>query len=312
VITPEGRGPDGWYYGHTGADTFEVWADVARRYHLDPNWTVVTGYSMGGYGTYKFATQFPDLFARAQPTVGPPGVGIWIPPGDPEPGGAGSNTNRMLASVRHVPFLIWNSTDDELVPVEGPVAQAQTFDDLGLRYIFDLFAPPSDHFALAVNDQFKPAADFLGTHRVHRTPNHVTYVVNPSMDFKNVGTVADHAYWLSGLRLRDTGGSSLGHVDALSHAFGHGDPPPQATQHSAGALTGGSFPAMPYAEQSKAWGKAPAMHHADTLTLDLQNLKRVRVATARAGLSCHPKLDVSTDGPATVVLAGCGRSLHFG
>ena len=73
VITPAGRGPDGWYYDLAGADTFEVWADVARHYALDPDVTSIAGYSMGGYGTYKFATQFPDLFARAQPTVGPPG-----------------------------------------------------------------------------------------------------------------------------------------------------------------------------------------------------------------------------------------------
>ena len=75
VITPEGRGPDGWYYGHAGADTFEVWADVASRYRLDQRWTAISGYSMGGYGTYKFATQYPDLFARANPVVGPPGLG---------------------------------------------------------------------------------------------------------------------------------------------------------------------------------------------------------------------------------------------
>jgi C-terminal binding-module, SLH-like, of glucodextranase len=80
VITPEGRGPDGWYYGHAGADTFEVWADAARRYRLDPGWTSIAGYSMGGYGTYKFAAQYPDLFARANPVVGPPGLGVWLPP----------------------------------------------------------------------------------------------------------------------------------------------------------------------------------------------------------------------------------------
>jgi hypothetical protein len=68
VITPEGRGPDGFYNGVAGADTFEVWADVARRYHLDPRRTAITGYSMGGFGTFKLAAQYPDLFARAQPT----------------------------------------------------------------------------------------------------------------------------------------------------------------------------------------------------------------------------------------------------
>src|SRR5436305_1333484 len=70
VITPESRGPDGFYDSYAGADVFEVWADVARRYRLDPAWTVITGYSMGGLGTFKLAEQFPDLFAKAQPTVG--------------------------------------------------------------------------------------------------------------------------------------------------------------------------------------------------------------------------------------------------
>ena len=70
VITPAGRGPDGWYYDRAGADTFEVWADVAATTGSNPSFTDIAGYSMGGYGTYKFTTQFPDLFARAQPTVG--------------------------------------------------------------------------------------------------------------------------------------------------------------------------------------------------------------------------------------------------
>jgi pimeloyl-ACP methyl ester carboxylesterase len=312
VITPSGRGPDGWYYGHAGADTFEVWADVAKRYGLNPDWTAIAGYSMGGYGTYKFAAQYPDLFAKAQPTVGPPGLGVWIPPAPPEPGGDASNTNRMLASVRHIPFLIWDGTNDELVPVAGPVAQAQTFDDLGLRYIFDLFAPPVDHFALAVNDQYQPAADFLGTDEVDRNPNHVTYVVNPAMDFKKTGTVADHAYWVSKLRLSDASGDApLGQVDAVSQAFGDADPVPGATQHTAGSLTGGTFPALGYAETSKDWDDPEPLADSDTLVLDLQNIKSLHVSADRAQLSCHPDIEATTDAPAKLHLDGCGRVINL-
>jgi len=39
-----------------GADTFEVWADVARHYALDPDLTSVAGYSMGGRAALHFAT----------------------------------------------------------------------------------------------------------------------------------------------------------------------------------------------------------------------------------------------------------------
>ena len=51
----------------------------------------------------------------------------------------------------------------------------------------------------------------------------------------------------------------------------------------------------------------------NVLHLDAENLARVVVHPARAHLSCNPRLDVSTDGPLTLTLAGCGGSpLHFG
>src|SRR5258708_39561291 len=64
VMTTESRGPDGSFTSYAEADVFEVWADIARRYQLDPDWTAVTGYSMGGIGTFTLAEQVPDLFAR--------------------------------------------------------------------------------------------------------------------------------------------------------------------------------------------------------------------------------------------------------
>src|SRR5436309_2013602 len=113
VITPESRGPDGFYDSYAGADVFEVWADVARRYRLDPDWSVITGYSMGGLGTFKLAEQFPDLFAKAQPTVG------------------FSGDDNLVASLRNIPFLMWNSLVDELVPPTDYVPTAEKFDSFG-------------------------------------------------------------------------------------------------------------------------------------------------------------------------------------
>ena len=312
VITPSGRGTDGWYYGAAGADTFEVWADVARHYKLDPGYSAISGYSMGGYGTYKFATQYPDLFAAGQPVVGPPGQGIWLPPNAPVPGGPGSNTNRMLASVRNVPFLIWNGAEDELVPLPGPVSQAQTFDDLGYRYAFDVF-PTADHFALAVNDAYEPAADFLGTKRVVRNPAHVTYVVNPTMDFANRDTVADHAYWLSGLRVRDTSGNApLGEVDAVSGGFGTGDPVPGSTEVEPGTLPSGNLGPLAYTEGRKVWGPTPTVPKTNSVTITATNLSRIVVHPRRARIDCRAKLDVTTDGPVRIAIAGCKRTRTFG
>ena len=306
VITPSGRGPDGWYYDLAGADTFEVWADVARHYPLDPERTTIAGYSMGGYGTFKLATQFPDLFARAQPTVGPPAAGIWL--GPPHPVDS-SNTFAQLASLRHVPFLIWVAAADELVPIAGTTAHAEEFDRLGLRHEFDVF-PTAEHLTLAFNDEYAPAAAFLSGARVERDPAHVTYVANPAMDFPGAGTVADHAYWLSGIRARSAG--SRGTVDARSHASGKADPAILPRQAGAGVLTGGTLPALAYASRSRAWGAAAPALAADRLTLRATNVASVTVHPGRAGLTCAAVLDVQTDGPLTVTLDGCGRSENFG
>ena len=311
IATPSGRGPDGWYYDHAGAEVFEVWADVARRYPLDPALTTVAGYSMGGYGTYKLATQFPDLFAKGQPTVGPPGLGVWAPPADPEPGGAQSNTFRQLASLRHIPFLIWNAAGDQLVPYAGPRAQAGEFDQLGYRYEFDTFAP-AEHLTLAVHDQYAPAAAFLGDARVDRDPARVTYVRNPTMDFAAAGTTADHAYWLSEIALRAGGGAApLGTIDARSQGFGKDDPKPDATQRGGGSLAGGNLGAIAYTSESKAWGAAPSSSRADALNLTATNVGRVTVHPRRARLTCDAALKVKTDGSVTVTFAGCDRSETF-
>jgi hypothetical protein len=44
VITPSGRGPDGWHYDHAGQETFEVGADAASHYQLNPSLTDIAGY----------------------------------------------------------------------------------------------------------------------------------------------------------------------------------------------------------------------------------------------------------------------------
>ena len=290
VITPEGRGPDGFYDGYAGADTFEVWADVARHYHLDRSWTDIAGYSMGGYGTFKLAEQFPDLFAKAQPTVG------------------ASANNNLVPSLRNIPVLMWNMATDELVPETSYGPTALALDTAGYRYELDVFSP-GDHLTLAINDQFAPAAAFLGTTTVPVNPPHVTYVVDPSLDYPSLGFVADHAYWLSAMTIRSTsptlGGQADGTVDAFSHGFGVTDPTPSATGHGAGTLTGGTIPAIPYVSQTKTWGPAGVAPAADQIDLHLANVSAMTIDVARAHVDCNVRLNVTTDGPVAVTLAGC-------
>jgi hypothetical protein len=312
VITPAGRGPDGWYVDYAGADTFEVWADIASRYPLDPGYTAITGYSMGGHGTFRFGSMYPDLFYKAQPTVGPPGVGIWVPPTDPTGGSRASNTFYQLASFRNVPIMMWAMHSDELVPFPGTEYQAHMgFDALGLRYQFWVFAP-GDHLTLAANDEFQPAADWLGTGQVDPNPPHVSYVANPKMAFPALGLEVDHAYWLSGITLRDgSGASPLGTIDVRSEGFGVGDPTPSGTQLGGGALSGGRLPAIAYEEQSQSWGAAPAAPVADKLDINAGNVSAVTIDVARARVDCNVALNITSDGPLHVSFTGCARTVDY-
>jgi hypothetical protein len=286
VVTPAGRGPDGFYAGYAEADTFEVWADVARHHPIDPTWVAVTGYSMGGFGTYRLLARYPDLFSRGFSIVGRPG-----------------SASNQLPSLRHTPLMKWNAGADELVQV---TTAEEAHDDLvaaGVPHVYWLF-PTADHLTLATNDEFAPGADFLGAARAESDPAHVTYVVDPSQDNAGAGVVADGAYWLSDLRVRDEG-QGTGAIEAHSHAFGTGVAEPTDVEQDGGVLTGGAWGPMPYVERSLALAEAPSIDPADRLVLEVHNLDRVVVDPARAGLTCAAEVVIDSDGPVEVVLAGC-------
>jgi hypothetical protein len=302
VITPEARGPDQGYGAYGAADTFEVWADIAHRYPLDPAYTEITGYSMGGVGTFKLGSQFPDLFARAQPTVG------------------FESDSGVLASLRNLPALMWNVSADELVNAAFYTSTGMKLANLGYRYELDVFQPCAsplcspalaNHLMLAINDQFAPPASFLDTARVDRSPAHVTYVVDHARDAPNLGVVGDHAYWVSGLRLR-SGSSSEGQIDAFSHGFGVGDPVPSGVHDALGTLSGGNMGDLHYGSFTQTWGGAPSASRTDTIDISATSIASASIDVRRAHVDCHVALHaVSIDGPLTVSLAGCRRAVHL-
>jgi dienelactone hydrolase len=312
VITPEARGPDQEYEGLGAADTFEVWADVARWYKLDPAYSDITGYSMGGIGTFKLGAQFPDLFARAQPTVGD------------------ESNNDVLASLRNVPVLMWNNTADELVNDADYTQTANKLASLGYRFELDAYEPcpatlgaakcsPAfpDHLELAVNDQYAPAAAFLGNATVDSDPSHVTYVYDTARDRPQYGIVANHAYWIVGLTLRDpshkgSGGDPEGEIDAVSGGFGTGDPTPSSLGVGIGSLTGGNLGPITYAKTYKTWGPTPSAPRSDAITITATNIATASIDVAAAHVDCKVALHITSDGPITVTLPGCGRTVTAG
>ncbi len=322
VATALGRGPDGWCLDEAEYDAFEMWSDIAAHFTLDPDRVASSGYSMGGYATYRLPTLYPDLFGKAFTQVGPPGDGIWVPPAPPT-GGIETLTNLWLENARNIPYLNVAASSDELVPLPGPRAQnlgapeqgIRGFDQLGYRFRFLVFSP-SDHLAQALNGYDYPfSTDFLGDAAVDRNPPHVTFAYVPAADDAALGLVHDHAYWISEVRLKSmTGGSTpaKGVIDALSHGFGLGDPP------STSGATAGAVPPFTYTETNRTWGPPPTIPAENRIDLTLRNLESARLDMARASLDAADALTVPTDADADAVLRldgsfpSCSRVLEDG
>jgi len=308
VITPEARGPDQEYEGLGAADVFEAWAEIASLYPLNPAYTDITGYSMGGIGTFKLGAQFPDLFARAQPTVG------------------FETNNDVLASLRNLPVLMWNESADELVNASDYAQTAAKLAGLGYRYELDVYQPCANslcsplfpnHLMLGINDQFAPAAAFLGSATVDPNPAHVTYVVDTARDRPGYGIVGDHAYWVSGLTLRSqshtsTNGDPEGEIDVFSHGFGTTDPAASGDKPGIGTLTGGNMGPLQFASVSQTWRAAPAAPASDTLDVTATNIATASIDVSRAHVDCGVHVNVTSDGPITIDLPGCDRTIQAG
>jgi predicted peptidase len=85
---------------------------VEAAYRIDTRRTVVTGFSMGGAGTWHFGRAFPDRFTAAVPMSGQP----------PADAGAWS-----------MPVLAIHSRDDEVVPIGPAEARISALKAAGVR-----------------------------------------------------------------------------------------------------------------------------------------------------------------------------------
>lgn len=318
VATPLARGPDGWYTDEAEVDFFEVWADVARNFELDSERVALTGYSMGGYGTYKLGVEWPDLFGRAFTTVGPPARGSWEPPPeevgqyprpssdeDGAPPSQDTNSHPRLENLRWIAFMNWVAEEDQLVPYPGPRRQQARFELEGLRSTLWTFQ--GDHFTLAVRDEWEEAADFLGDAEVTRDPSRVDYAFLPAADREELDLRKDHAYWVSGLRVADGSPGAgrqfaigcpgtedqmtcpaRGKVRARSLAFGEGDPDLEPADPAQGP---GASPG-PAVVEGQEWDGLESVPRENALALDLDNVGEAVIDGRRARLDGDDRLRV--------------------
>jgi dienelactone hydrolase len=303
--TTEGFGPAGWYYNQAETDFWQVWRSLADAYTLDPERTVISGYSMGGWASYKLAFEHPDDFAGALVLDGPVACGVEAYPG--VTGSAASDpvcaqdgeSRPLIANARWIPYVIDQTAADELVPTSGVLAQASAFDALGQRY--DLFIHSGgDHLAFAVEDRFSDVVAALGSPARTVNPGSFTYHWYPSLDDQALGIGATGDYWLRALAARGAAAGQVASIVAKDAAL--------AGRSVTAVRSGPSLVSQPLpgTSTSLSWklGARPAT--ASRMRLTLTDVSALTVDSAAARLRIGT-ITVRTDGPTRLRIAHLRR-----
>ena len=184
LVVPLGRGPAGWYNEISEKDVLDVMTDVEANYPIDSERVFAGGYSMGGYGTYRFATLYPHRFA---------GFIAWV--GALLGGGSkGISTLDFFGNLRQVPGAMLYSGADELVNITSYNRDPGAYRPARLRAHPLL---PSGRRPLSrtrSHDDWVKESDW-STDRTRQTqPAQVTYRMEPFVWNESLSVIHDQAY----------------------------------------------------------------------------------------------------------------------
>ncbi len=310
IITPLARGIDTWYLDAGLIDVFEAWRDTKRVYNADPDRTSITGYSMGGYMTYRLGLLMPDAFARASVYVGPPAYYQWpypLPVQSTPFWQLRGNTNLIVDNGLNLPVEINHGNADELVPISGVVQQANTFKAAGNPYRF-YHHVGDDHFSFILNNQWQHTRAWLGAPAASRnlSPVRVRYKRYPSMDLPQAGLVFDGAYWVDELEVRSAPGvGSFGRVDAKTFALGGREP--QLVDEGTTPYVPGQGGVSPATVTGQHYVDGAPILRRNAFTAKLTNLSSLLFLSGRMGLDPSRQVTATLSGDGSTRLRFSGR-----
>ncbi|MCI5063916.1 MAG: hypothetical protein MRY71_13325 [Algiphilus sp.] len=324
VVTPRGRGTSTWYVSRAHQDFFEVFGDVhALLPNIDPRRRYLSGYSMGGYGTYLFGLLYPDLFAAGYSTSGALTQGAWTGVGPdsllcggqevPVPGLGDGNACfiqanggdadaqlswRLLENARHLPLAIHHGTTDYLVPITGITRVGERLTRLGYRHDVLTFLG-YEHFTQAILDEWRDGADYMAQFTAPENPRRVTYRISPAL-VRAVNTIGndgapfdfdpDGAWWVSDMQLHDDNPDDTanhGRIDAISEAIAA----PAVVALPRTGIDQGSTPVVaplghstPFVRTGLDWLEIGTTAIANAFSVDAENLAAASLDIARMQL----------------------------
>lgn len=98
IVSPQC--PDNKYW--SSENWFEpLYEKILSKYQIDTNRVYLTGISMGGYGTYIVAMDFPDKFAAIMPLCG----------------GCNDSDTTRICNLKDTPIWTFHGTADDMIPI---------------------------------------------------------------------------------------------------------------------------------------------------------------------------------------------------
>ncbi len=119
VVAPWGRG----YYDFRGssADVYDALDAATRAFSIDPRRRYIAGYSMGGFSVFEVAPARPQVWAAVMSVAGAL---------------LGSDSQRLVATMRRTPFYVLTGSADDSIPTQFPTATAAFLQAAGLDVSF--------------------------------------------------------------------------------------------------------------------------------------------------------------------------------
>lgn len=121
VVSPQCPLPTEWYYDRTDTLVRALIDSVLRWYPVDPNRVYITGYSMGGIGSWDMGIRHPGYFAAAAP-IAARREASWDP-----------------CSMAGVPVWAFHGDDDSVVPLYRGEDVVNAFRACGGEVMFTVY-----------------------------------------------------------------------------------------------------------------------------------------------------------------------------
>lgn len=121
VIAPQCRLRNVW----SNATLISILDEVESSYNVDPARIYLTGLSMGGWGTWSLAIEFPERFAAIAPVCG------------------GGNPV-LVDRLKSVPVWVFHGDQDEVVPIKRSIEMVSALKEAGGNVKFTIY-PGVEH-----------------------------------------------------------------------------------------------------------------------------------------------------------------------